>query len=183
MLVYRWTKATSQKLECPRVGSDSLHLQFKLTIWALSWQRKHINCTTRFKNVIFRHNYIMQKNSSYIETEQCYLFRGTHFNRQNVMLITPRNGQATAYGTYWKYLAEYWRIVWDVPRNVFLKFWWRQAAISQRPNYISCRGGWGEHSSQRALRRFTQWPWIEHSSLRLRRTGHRRPNEKFVANA
>ena len=107
MLVYRWTKATSQKLECLRVGSDSLHLQFELTIWALSWPRKHINCTPRFKNVIFRHHSVIQKNSSYIETEQCYLFRVTHFNHQNLMLITPPNDQAIAYGTYWKYLAEH----------------------------------------------------------------------------
>jgi len=54
---------------------------------------------------------------------------------------------------------------------------------SQRLNYISSREGWGEHSSQSALRRFTQWPWIEHITLRLNRTGHRRPNEMFVANA
>ena len=36
---------------------------------------------------------------------------------------------------------------------------------------------------KRALRRFTQWPWIEHTTLRLRWTGHRRLNELFVANA
>jgi len=41
----------------------------------------------------------MQKNSSYIETEQCYLFGVIHFNRQNLMLITPPSDQATAYAT------------------------------------------------------------------------------------
>jgi len=51
------------------------------------------------KNVIFRHHYI-GKNSSSIETEQCYLCRVLHFNRQNLMLITPPNDQAPAYGTY-----------------------------------------------------------------------------------
>ena len=47
-------------------------------------------------------------------------------------------------------------------------FRWRQAAVSQRLNYVSCWGGWGKHSSQRALRRFTQWPSIEHPTLQLR---------------
>jgi len=42
----------------------------------------------RFKNVIFRHHYVMQKNSSCIETEQRYLCRVLHFNRQNSMLIS-----------------------------------------------------------------------------------------------
>jgi len=49
----------------------------------------------------------MQKNSSYIETEQCHLFRVIHFNHKNLMLITSPNDQATAYGTYWKYLAKH----------------------------------------------------------------------------
>ena len=54
-----------------------------------------------FKNVIFRHNYIMQKNSRCTETEQSYLCRVLHFNRQNFMLISPPNEyQATTYGTY-----------------------------------------------------------------------------------
>jgi len=57
--------------------------------------------------------------------------------------------------------------IWDVPRNVFFQFWWRQATASQHLNYDSCRGGWGEHSSQRALRWFTQRSWIEHPSLRM----------------
>ena len=74
---------------CLSAISDSLHLQFKLTIGAQSYSRKHTNCTTRFKNVIFRHHYVMQKNSSSIETEQRYLCRvNLHFNRQNLMLIT-----------------------------------------------------------------------------------------------
>jgi len=43
----------------------------------------------RFKNVIFRHHYVMQKNSSSAETEQRYLCRVLHFNRQKLMLISP----------------------------------------------------------------------------------------------
>jgi len=79
----------------------------------------HTNCTTRFKNVIFRHHYGTRKNSSCIETEQCYLCRVLHFNRQNLMLITSPNYQATAYDTYWKYLTEHWKILWDVPTIFF----------------------------------------------------------------
>jgi len=83
----------------------------------------------------------MQKHSSYIETEQCYLFRVLHFNRQNLMLITPPYDQATAYGTCWKYLAEYEKIVSDVSKNVFLIL---VTASSGKPTpelYVSCQGG------------------------------------------
>jgi len=48
----------------------------------------------------------MRKNSSSIETNQFNLCK-VHFNRQNLLLITPPNDQVTAYGTYWKYLAEH----------------------------------------------------------------------------
>jgi len=76
---------------------------------ALSWPRKHINCNipsrTSFVGTITKKtvekNSQAEKNSG-IETEQCYLCRS-----QNLMLITPPNDQATAYGTYWKYLAEH----------------------------------------------------------------------------
>jgi len=61
----------------------------------------------RFKNVIFRHHYVMQKNSSCIETEKSFLCKVLHFNRQNVMLIGPPNDWATAYGSYWKYATEH----------------------------------------------------------------------------
>ena len=98
------------------------YLQLKLTIWVVSWPRKHINCTPRFKKVIFRPHYVMRKNSSCIEPEQCYLCRVMHFNHQNLMLITPPNSsdQATA---FWHLLEiSRWtqKTVWDVPRNVFL---------------------------------------------------------------
>jgi len=42
----------------------------------------------RFKNVIFRHHYVMQKNCNCIEIEQHCLCRVPHFNRQNLMLIS-----------------------------------------------------------------------------------------------
>jgi len=118
--VYRWTNATSRKPLCLSAGSYSLYLQLKPTIWAQSYQRKHIKCATRFKNVIFRHHYVMQKNSNCIETEKCYLCKALHFNRQNLMLIGPPNDWATAYGSYWKYPTEQENIAWDVPSNVFL---------------------------------------------------------------
>jgi len=47
----------------------------------------HANTPTalsRFKNVIFRHHYVMQKNSGCIETKQPYLCRVLHFSRQNL---------------------------------------------------------------------------------------------------
>ena len=57
----------------------------------------------RFKNVIFRHHHVMQKNSSCIETEKSYRCKVFHFNNQNVMLIGPPNDWATTDGSYWKY--------------------------------------------------------------------------------
>jgi len=44
---------------------------------------------SRFKNGVFRHHYVIQKNSSSNETEQRYLCRVLHFNRQKLMLIKP----------------------------------------------------------------------------------------------
>ena len=88
---------------CLSVGSDPLYLQVKPTIWAQSYPRKHTNCTTPLQERYFptplRHG--MQKNSHCIETEQRYLCRVIHFNRQNLMLISP------PHGTYWKYPTEY----------------------------------------------------------------------------
>jgi len=42
----------------------------------------------------------MQKNSRCIETEESCLCRVLYFNRQNLMLVSPPNDWATAYGTY-----------------------------------------------------------------------------------
>jgi len=55
---------------------------------------------SRFKDIIFRHDYVIQKNSSFIETEQSLLFQVLHFNRQKLILISTPNDQATAFGTY-----------------------------------------------------------------------------------
>jgi len=65
--------------------SSNRQSEFKVT---------HTNTPTalpRFKNVISRHHYVMQKNGSCIETEQRYLCRVLHFNRQNSMWIRPPN--------------------------------------------------------------------------------------------
>jgi len=54
----------------------------------------HANTPTplpRFKNVILRHHYVMQKNSRCTETEQHSLRRILHLNCQNLMLISPPN--------------------------------------------------------------------------------------------
>jgi len=52
---------------------------------------------SRFKNVIFGHRYITQKSNSSVETEQSQLSRVLHFNRQNLILISPPNDQAGAW--------------------------------------------------------------------------------------
>jgi len=65
----------------------------------------HVNTPTaipRFKNVNFQYHYVMQKlmkNSAKVRYQR-YLCRVLHFNRQNLMLISPPNDQAIAYGTY-----------------------------------------------------------------------------------
>jgi len=71
---------------CLSVDSDSIYLQLKPTIWSLSYPHKHTNCTIpRFKPTPLRH----------AEKQQVYwnwatlLCRVLHFNRQNLMLITP----------------------------------------------------------------------------------------------
>jgi len=55
---------------CLSAGSDSLYCrsnrQFELKVT----HENTPNASPRFKNVIFRHHYVMQKNSHYIETEQ-----------------------------------------------------------------------------------------------------------------
>jgi len=80
-----------------------INQQYKLKV-------SHVNTPTalsRFKMVIFRHHYVMQKNSRCIETEQRYLCRVLHFIHQNLKLISPPNDQATAYGAFWKDATEY----------------------------------------------------------------------------
>jgi len=44
----------------------------------------------RFKNVIFRHHYVMQKSAFFTKTEQSCFCRVLHLNRQNAMLITDK---------------------------------------------------------------------------------------------
>ena len=83
-------------------GSDSPHCssnrqsEVKLKLPTKRHQMHH----PRFKNVIFRHHYVMQKNSRCIETEQSYLCRVLYFNRQNLILTSLPKDQATAYGIY-----------------------------------------------------------------------------------
>jgi len=52
------------------------------------------------REVIFRDHYVMQKNSSCIETEKSYLCKVLHFNRQNLMMINSPTDWATAYVSY-----------------------------------------------------------------------------------
>jgi len=50
---------------CLSADCDSLYLQFKPTIWSQSYPHKQTAISLpRFKNVIFRRHYVMQKNSS-----------------------------------------------------------------------------------------------------------------------
>jgi len=75
----------------PSTCSSNRQFEFKIT---------HANTPTslpRLKNVIFRCHYVILKNSSCTETEQSSLFRVLHFNRQNLMFISPLNDYATIY--------------------------------------------------------------------------------------
>jgi len=74
---------------CSKLATQTHHLHYPL-------QERHFPAPSRHA-----------EKSSCTETEQCYLCRVLHFNRQNLMLINPPNDQATAYGTSWKYLAEH----------------------------------------------------------------------------
>ena len=65
--------------------------------WQSTDSSKAYRNTSAFK--CFRHHYVMQKNSSCVETEKSYLCKVLHFNRQNLMLIGPPNDWATAYGS------------------------------------------------------------------------------------
>jgi len=98
------------------------------------------------------------------------------------MLITPPNHQAAAYGTYWKYLAEHYKIAWDVPSNVFSVLV-AAAAVSQRLNYFSCRGSWGEHFPKSATAIHSVAVDRTGNLPIERQTSHLRSNEMFDANA
>jgi len=79
--VYRWTKATSRKHVVYLL--DLIHSTYS---WNLQSELKvtHENTPTalsRFKNVIFRHHYVTQKNSSCVGNEKSYLCKVLHFNR------------------------------------------------------------------------------------------------------
>jgi len=84
------------------------HVAYRLALshstcsWNLQSELKatHENRPTalpRFKNVNFRQHYVIQKNSSCIETEKGYLCKVLHFNCQNLMLIGPANDWVTAW--------------------------------------------------------------------------------------
>jgi len=139
--VYRWTKALSWKPRCLSAVSYSL---YSTCSWNLQSELKVTHESTptalpRFKNVIFRHHYVMQKNSSCIETEKSYLNKVLHFNRQNLMLIAPPNDWATAYGNYWKYPTEHRskKYKQPAPSNVFLN-----GARAQFLNQLKYLGVW-----------------------------------------
>jgi len=85
----------------------------------------HANTPTplpRFKNVIFRHHYVMQKNRRYIETEQRHLCRVLHFNRQNLCWWARLITRLQLIALIENIPTEHQNIAWDVPRNVFYNF-------------------------------------------------------------
>jgi len=77
----RWHLRNSRSLSS---GSELLYLRFKPTIWAQRYPRKYTNCTIPFQERHFPYHYVMQKNSSCIETVQRYLCKVLHFNRQKL---------------------------------------------------------------------------------------------------
>jgi len=107
MLVYRWTKGTSTKLTLPTVwlwftllAVQTHNLSSKL---ATHTHQLHYPLQERHFRTSLRHAEKQQLHWNWA----MFLCRVLHFNRQNLMLITPPNDQATTYGTYWKYHPEH----------------------------------------------------------------------------
>jgi len=75
-------------------------------------QLHHLASRTVFSNTITSHRKTRgSPSSSFIETEQRYLCRVLHFNRQNLMLVSPSNDSASegqillTYGLFYKNVA------------------------------------------------------------------------------
>jgi len=78
------------------------------TIWAHIYPHTN-HCPTPLQERHFTTTLRHVVKQPCVETEQRYLCRVLHFNRQNLMLISPPkwpNDEATAYGTYWIYPTE-----------------------------------------------------------------------------
>jgi len=104
-----WSPLVAGLSRCLSSGSDSLYCTRRSSPQS-EFLIAHKNTPTapfRFKNVIFRHHYVTQKNISSIGTEQSYLCRVLHFNRQILMLISPLNDKAADCDICWKYLTEH----------------------------------------------------------------------------
>jgi len=73
-------------------------------------------------------------------------------------------------------------LVTKVISVTFLWFGWRQSAAGRSLKIGSCRGDWGwTIFANGAIRRLTQWPWIEHPTFRSRGGNyHRRPDQVQV---
>ena len=89
---------------CLLAGTDSFYLQFKPTSWPLNYPRKYTNCTISLQEGHFptqlRHT---EKYQFHWNWATLPLQNVLHSNRQNLMLISPPNDNATACGIYWKY--------------------------------------------------------------------------------
>jgi len=75
---------------CLWASSDSLYLQFKPTICAQSHPCNRILRTIRLQERHFPAPLCHANNSRFIKTEQRYLFRVFHLNRQTSVLITDK---------------------------------------------------------------------------------------------
>jgi len=75
---------------CLWACSESLHVQFKPTICTQSHPRNRTIRTTPLQKRHFPTPLCHAKNSRFTNTEQRYLCRVLHLNRQNAMLITDK---------------------------------------------------------------------------------------------
>ena len=107
MFLHRWTKGTFMKLTLPNGW-----------LWFSLRAVQTYNLSSKLATQTHQLHYPLQERhfptpSRHTEKQQLHWnwamlpLRSFHFNRQNLTLITLHIDQATAYGTYWKYLAEH----------------------------------------------------------------------------
>jgi len=76
---------------CLLTDSGSLYLQFKPTVWAQSYPRKHTNCTSPLQERHFSDGITSCRKTAVMLKLSNVTFAVLRFNRQNLMLISPPN--------------------------------------------------------------------------------------------
>ena len=110
---------------CLPSGTDSFYLQFQLTIWALYYPRKHINCTISLQErhlpTPLRHT---EKHRFYWNGATLPL-QSSSLHSPNFNVDKPTEWLSCSLWHLLKIFRWTLTLAWDVPRNVYRQCLWQ----------------------------------------------------------